>query len=99
MSNELLTGRQRVIVEALGRQWLEGHRDGFNQAAVILTDLITELREAHHSEPYALTDGHYCPTCQTRASRMSDKPVDWPCDTASMADRAEARLREAGFDE
>lgn len=44
MNNELLTERQRVIVEALGRQWLEGHRDGFNQAAVILTDLITELR-------------------------------------------------------
>ena len=60
----------------------------------ILLDLIEELREAHHAEQYTLTDGHYCPICQTRASRMSSKSVDWPCDTARMADRAEARLRE-----
>lgn len=65
----------------------------------VLRDLIAELREAHHAEQYTLTDGHYCPICQTRASRMSSKSVDWPCDTARMADRAEARLREVSGDE
>lgn len=68
-------------------------------ATQTLLDLIAELREAHHAEQYTLTDGHYCPICQTRASRMSSKSVDWPCDTARMADRAEARLREVGGDE
>jgi len=58
----------------------------------ILTDLIAELRTAHHAQPYTLTEGHYCPVCQTRASRPGE--ADWPCDTARMSDRAEARLRE-----
>lgn len=93
-------GSRQLIRMANDRVWEEGYAVGVSDAILratqyerILTDLIAELRTAHHAQPYTLTEGHYCPVCQTRASRLSDKPVDWPCDTARMADRAESRLK------
>jgi len=55
-------------------------------AESILTDLIAELREVHPPEPGFIA-GMVC------GGGDCESGMPWPCATAEIADRAEARLK------
>ena len=77
MSDPLATTNPR-------RAWHDGRAAGRAEVAVVLRDLIAELRQASGDDRWIHFDGHYC------------TPV-LPLTVA--ADRAEARLREVTGDE
>ena len=64
---------QRIVME------YEQARQDYLNTKVVLTDLITDIRNRHYK------DREMCASCQGDL---------WPCSTFYAIDRAEARLKE-----